>query len=571
MKIRTLVLILAVPTTAVAVGMPAVAKSIVAKPKARVVDDTPLPDASDPDRERILRMQEALSSLVHGPVLGRVRAAVTVREAGSGRTFYSRRQGVLMDPASNQKVLATTTALMRLGHNWRFRTEVFAPPPDASGVIAGDLHLRGSGDPSLRADQLTALADMLQSRGVTRVEGAVLADPKRIGSDESGPDERPPVRVSRAAVIIRVRPGDRPGAPAEVSLRPASDAFLVRNLVVTRAQGRSRVTASLATVAGRLVVTVSGRIAERHPGVVLRRVPPAPLLYAALLFRAALIDAGVEVRGPPGVVGAKSHAVAGGENAAGSAPIVLAVSQSDELGVLVRHINKDSDNEYAERLLETVGAELYGGAASGTKGVRALREAITELGLAPSAYLPTNGSGLGHANRITVDAMADLLRRLYLDPRVGPEIMQSLSVGGVDGTTRNRFRGSPAAERVRAKTGTLRGKSCLSGFVGDGSDILVFSILCDGLRGRRLAMVRHAQVTAVNAMMRYVRGAEGPIPGDEVEPASDLEVGDEALDAEDDESDPARVHRPGVGPAPVAARPTTGPAGPDPDDPDQEN
>jgi len=67
------------------------------------------------------------------------------------------------------------------------------------------------------------------------------------------------------------------------------------------------------------------------------------------------------------------------------------------------------------------------------------------------------------------------LRRV-LAPRVGPDLLQSLSVGGVDGTTRNRFRGSAAAERVRAKTGTLNGVSCLSGYVGDQSDLVVFSI-----------------------------------------------------------------------------------------------
>ena len=94
---------------------------------------------------------------------------------------------------------------------------------------------------------------------------------------------------------------------------------------------------------------------------------------------------------------------------------------------------------------------------------------MDELGLPREAYVPTNGSGLGHSNRLTADAMAELLQKLYSDPRWGPELLQSLSVGGVDGTIRNRFRGSPAAERVRAKTGTLNGKSCLSGYVGDGA------------------------------------------------------------------------------------------------------
>jgi hypothetical protein len=211
--------------------------------------------------------------------------------------------------------------------------------------------------------------------------------------------------------------------------------------------------------------------------------------------------------------------------------------------VLLRRINKDSDNDHAERVLEAAGAEVYGGAATTEKGLRLLREVIGELGLPPGSYVPRNGSGLGHANRITADAMADLLRALYLDPRVGPELLQSLSVGGVDGTTRNRFKGTLAARRVRAKTGTLAGKSCLSGLVGDGPDVLAFSILVQGLRGRHsLGAVRGAQVSCVNAMMRYVRDAQGasgeaPAGGG---PEIDIEAGQEVSETEGEAIEPER-------------------------------
>jgi hypothetical protein len=133
--------------------------------------------------------------------------------------------------------------------------------------------------------------------------------------------------------------------------------------------------------------------------------------------------------------------------------------------------------------------------------------------------------------------MADLLRALYLDPRVGPEILQSLSVGGVDGTTRNRFKGTLASRRVRAKTGTLDGKSCLSGLVGDGDDVVVFSMLVQGFRGRNLAAVRASQVGAVNAIMRYVREGTGerielPPGFDEQLAGTDVETAGEESDAE---------------------------------------
>jgi hypothetical protein len=136
--------------------------------------------------------------------------------------------------------------------------------------------------------------------------------------------------------------------------------------------------------------------------------------------------------------------------------------------------------------------------------------------------------------------MADLLRALYLDPRVGPELMQSLSVGGVDGTTRNRFKNTVAAKHVRAKTGTLAGKSCLSGLVGDGPDVLAFSILVQGLPRRHgLAAVRGAQVSCVNAMMRYVKEAQGGARELGAEPPIlDVEAGEDVSESEGEATEP---------------------------------
>ena len=60
---------------------------------------------------------------------------------------------------------------------------------------------------------------------------------------------------------------------------------------------------------------------------------------------------------------------------------LLAVHESEPLPMLLRRVNKDSDNEWAERVLETVGAEVLGGAPTTAKGVRVLRDALAELGM----------------------------------------------------------------------------------------------------------------------------------------------------------------------------------------------
>ncbi|MFI5079038.1 MAG: D-alanyl-D-alanine carboxypeptidase/D-alanyl-D-alanine-endopeptidase, partial [Vicinamibacteria bacterium] len=489
------------------------------------LDNAPEPPAGDRDRDRIVRMQSALREILQSGALRKFRVGMKVVEARTGRLFYSQHDATLMDPASNQKVLATTTAIMRLGADWRFRTELTGLTPTADGAIVGDVYLRGNGDPTFRSGDLDAMAGALARRGVRTIAGAVVADPRRIGADETiadadGPDGEPvdatedtppgklspraPLVVNHGLMLIRVRPGAEPGRPAEVSTTPADPSFVIHNGAVTKAKRRSRVTVRLSVNGSRIQIEVAGRVAAEGGGVVFRRRVPHQALYAAALMRASLLSAGITVRDDVRVAPTPPQK-------GGRALPLLAAHQSAPLGILLRKINKDSDNDYAERVLEAAGAEVYGGTPTGDKGVRLLREVIGELGLPPGSYVPKNGSGLGHANRITADAMSALLRTLYLDPRVGPEILQSLSVGGVDGTTRNRFKGTIAAERVRAKTGTLHGKSCLSGLVGDGSDVLAFSILVEGIRGRRLAEVRGAQVGCVNAMMRYVyESADSP-------------------------------------------------------------
>jgi D-alanyl-D-alanine carboxypeptidase/D-alanyl-D-alanine-endopeptidase (penicillin-binding protein 4) len=524
-------------------------------PTVASVNEIAKPAADDPDRERIMHLQAALDAIVHGQVLGHLRVGMRVEELSSGRALYSWRSSVLMDPASNQKVLSTTAALLRLGSTFRYRTEVTGTQPDSEGTVAGSLVIRGSGDPSLRPRHIEALAQSLAARGVTRVSGEILGDPRRIGSDEFAQGGRAPLRVGSSDIEVHVRPGDKVGSRPVVSIRPASDAFVVVNQAETRAKGKARLDVAVERAGQRFQVVVSGKISMAKGEAILHRAPPSQPIFAALLLRHALVQAGIDVHGGVGIYSGDGRArvsslhpldgamVALAAPSGDSSPPLaerepteprelLALHESEPLVVLLRRVNKDSDNEWAERVLETVGAEVMGGAPTTAKGVHILRESLAELGLPTTAFSPANGSGLGHQNRVTAAGMDDLLRRIYFDPRIGPELMQSLSVGGVDGTTRNRFHGTSSAHRVRAKTGTLTGVSCLSGYVGDGSDVLVFSILVEGHRKRAVTSVRATQVSAVNAMMRFARHAESALPDEENLPGTDLETGSEVDEAE---------------------------------------
>src|SRR5690242_18085881 len=52
------------------------------------------------DADRAQRLQQTLSSLLNGPVLGRLRVGMRVMEVGSGKVLFGQREDSLMDPAS---------------------------------------------------------------------------------------------------------------------------------------------------------------------------------------------------------------------------------------------------------------------------------------------------------------------------------------------------------------------------------------------------------------------------------------------------------------------------------------
>ena len=80
--------------------------------------------------------------------------------------------------------------------------------------------------------------------------------------------------------------------------------------------------------------------------------------------------------------------------------------------------------------------------------------------------------------------MVAILDRMAKSPLIRPEFFSSLALSRQDGTLKKRFRKLPKGT-IRAKTGTLRGVICLSGYIHHQSgELLTFSILMNDLPGK---------------------------------------------------------------------------------------
>jgi D-alanyl-D-alanine carboxypeptidase/D-alanyl-D-alanine-endopeptidase (penicillin-binding protein 4) len=181
------------------------------------------------------------------------------------------------------------------------------------------------------------------------------------------------------------------------------------------------------------------------------RITRDPALAAALSFRAALVRAGISVAG-------RAMTGMADENA-----VPLASTESVPLEQILRFMDHESDNFTAEILLKQLGAEfgLQGTTAAGADVVRRL---LGEQGIPLTGVRIVDGSGLSRLDRLTPASVVGMLQSSWLDQDLREILISSLPLAGRSGTLGRRMRGTVAAGRVRAKTGTLSVASALSGY-----------------------------------------------------------------------------------------------------------
>jgi len=189
-----------------------------------------------------------------------------------------------------------------------------------------------------------------------------------------------------------------------------------------------------------------------------------PALAAAKQLRAKLVDRGIRVGG---------KAKLGRADA--STP-VLATVASPALRWLVRDMNRQSDNFYAEMLVKHLGAKAGKGGTT-YAGTRVLRRVLRQHGVPMRGLALADGSGLSAYDRLTAKAVVNLLIWAASDSAFNGVFVDSLPLAGVNGTLVDRMTSGPAYGNVRAKTGTTDNASALSGYA---RTRYVFSILMNG-------------------------------------------------------------------------------------------
>lgn len=496
------------------------------------------------------------------------RWGVLVVSMDRGDTLFAYRADAPLTPASNLKLFTTAAALHYLGPGYRYATWLLSSAPIEDGVLDGDLHLYGTGDPSISGifhddDRAPwrALADTLAARGIREIRGDIVGDaswfespsvPRGWQDRYRSADYAAPASAlayHENTVSLRVLPGEEAGWRPRVHLIPGGRGISIVNLATTTSGGRSRLDVDRLAYDGPIVI--EGRIPRGHSAI-WREVPVAdPARYAAAIFREALAARGIGLRGGIRSVNEPARSILGERRVfapafqEARAPRVLASHVSPPLQDILTVINHESHNQFAEQVLRTMGrvVEGDGTAAGGAGAVYAFLEDVAGVQVEGSVRI-YDGSGLSVLNKVTPAAVLGLLSHMATSSQ-REAYQATLPVAGTRRGLRRMY-DSPAQDNLRAKTGTIEHVSALSGYVtASNGETLGFSIIANDLRSTWAAKgvenrigVQLASFTRPAAGSKEERLAaaperegveppsEEPAPGEDVAPESEAPAPD---------------------------------------------
>jgi D-alanyl-D-alanine carboxypeptidase/D-alanyl-D-alanine-endopeptidase (penicillin-binding protein 4) len=393
-------------------------------------------------------------------------------------------------PASTAKLFSAALALDRLGADYRFVTTVTSDrAPDAGGQVAGDVTLRGGGDPTISARPLPfgskaattdplqgieELADQIVARGVRRIDGDIVGDdtaypwepyPEGRAEEDALWDYGAPVSalsINENRVALTIRPGRKAGEPARIQMTPALDYYIVDNRVRTASGGVARI--AIERRRGSRQVRVWGTLPAGGAPTSRLLAIEDPAEYAAAALADALSRRGVAITGRAiarhrYVNQEVQPAAGGGRPAAGT--VELARRTSPPLAEILEVTVKESLNLHAELILHEVG-RVQGRGGSRRGGLDELAKFAGEAGVAAGECALVDGSGLSMADLLTPRAITALL--VHMNRSGLRDLwMKLLAAPGEDGTLRRRLAGAPEGS-VRAKTGSMNRINSLAGY-----------------------------------------------------------------------------------------------------------
>lgn len=408
---------------------------------------------------------------------------VYIKSMKYGDTLYAQNINRPFIPASVMKILTAESALLFLGPNYRFNTQLMTDAKSINkGVLSGNLYLIESGDPSLTYTDLLGLTSLLKSQQIEVIAGNVYIDDSAFDQSYGAPGwaqrdshycYAAPISagiINHNCLAFRIVPARKPGQLARIMASQRYYYPSVQNTVITKAR-RSR-GCYLRLGSSNNGLSLQGCMPKGNYTWGLSYVIENVLAYNQALVKSLLKHYGVHIHGQ--VTSGKAH----------TSLLPIAQHESKPLHLIITEMMKKSDNVIAGALFKKIGQVYTKQQGSWNNGSFAVEKILaSKIGINTSNMRIIDGSGLSPYNQITPAQMMQVLDFAYHHVGTNYEFISSLPIAGVDGTLKHRMYN--ISRKVKAKTGSLHGVVSLAGYAASHNKEPLAFVIMVNTRGSR--------------------------------------------------------------------------------------
>lgn len=457
-------------------------------------------------------LQHKVDEIAADPTFAQAFIGVCIMDS-DGNVLAGINQDKMLVPASNMKLITTGAALHILGPDHTFETTLAYDGEIADGVLKGNLHIIGGGDPTLASKDSIATPlertfaiweKFVRDAGIRSIEGRIIGD----GRYFEGSPEEPSwlwndIGTYYGAGVsglmfyenmqsFSVSAGRSVGDPVNIKPHyPDCPWMDFRYSCSTGAAGTGDLlymyTSDLAPIA-----EIRGTFGVDRAAKRVDFANKYPEYTCAHYFENHLRKKGITCS--EGAADYKLSTDWMNDSSDSMELHVLGSSLSPTLDRIVFETNHASNNVFAETLFRSLGKTLHSSACYDSSYV-AINEALAELGVSSVKGMKIqDGSGLSRQNLVSPQALCGFLYAMTSSPAFDV-FLNSLPSPGYAGTLEYNMKGQPEAlrSRIKVKSGSMNGVRCYSGYIlpsgSVGADAAYSAGTCDNLatgKGSRL-------------------------------------------------------------------------------------
>jgi len=420
---------------------------------------------------------------------------IKIVDLESDEIIYEWNAQALFNTASNNKLYTCIAALAILDSNQTFSTSVYQD--------TAALYLVGGGDPHLTLEQLDTMArtisdtmklhlgrdywfqnNLVRMRTIDRAKkiNYLILDDSMFDDVPYGPgwmwDEGSwwyaaqisALSINENCVDFYVTPGIT-GQPVLIKTNPVTDFISITNQskTVNDTTNFKELKIERDWKKQTNSFTITGNVMDTASTDTFQRNVHDPTLYSGTVFAEMLQTRGINI----------NHVI---KAPLSPGAIKLAEHRSRPVNHALTEFMKRSENLTAELLVKHIGAVVYDTVGTWNNGLLAIKTFLHDtVGIDTNTFSLSDGSGVSRYNYSSPDHFIKLLTWAYNNKTVRDKFLNTFPIGGWDGTLEDRMQNEESVAKIIAKTGTLSGVSCLSGYIfTTRGNPLAFSILMNG-------------------------------------------------------------------------------------------